>query len=91
MFEGLFQPMHLLVILGICLLVFGPKRLPELGKGLGSSIRDFKDALSGKDAPKDERQPPAQLEARQEPTVVAPPPPQAPVAAPRSDDASNPR
>jgi sec-independent protein translocase protein TatA len=45
MFEGLFQPMHLLVILGIALLVFGPKRLPELGKGLGESIRIFKEAL----------------------------------------------
>ena len=33
MFEGLFQPMHLLVIFGIALLVFGPKKLPELGKG----------------------------------------------------------
>jgi mttA/Hcf106 family protein len=32
MFEGLFQPMHLLVIFGIALLVFGPKKLPELGK-----------------------------------------------------------
>lgn len=49
MFEGLFQPMHLLVILGIALMVFGPKKLPELGKGLGDGIRGFKDALSGKD------------------------------------------
>lgn len=47
MFEGLFQPMHLLLILGIALLFFGPKRLPELGKGLGTSIRDFRDAMSG--------------------------------------------
>jgi len=47
MFEGLFQPMHLLVILGIAILVFGPKKLPELGKGLGESIRGFKQALSG--------------------------------------------
>jgi sec-independent protein translocase protein TatA len=47
MFEGLFQPMHLLVILFIALLVFGPKKLPELGKGLGEGIRGFKDALGG--------------------------------------------
>lgn len=47
--EGLFQPMHLLVILFIALLVFGPKKLPELGKGLGDGIRSFKDAMSGKD------------------------------------------
>ena len=39
MFEGLFQPMHLLVIFGLAMLVFGPKKLPELGKGLGESIR----------------------------------------------------
>jgi sec-independent protein translocase protein TatA len=31
MFEGLFQPMHLLMILGVTLIVFGPKKLPELG------------------------------------------------------------
>jgi sec-independent protein translocase protein TatA len=45
MFEGLFQPMHLLVIFGIALLVFGPKKLPELGKGLGDGIRGFKAAM----------------------------------------------
>ena len=49
MFEGLFQPMHLLVIAGIALLVFGPKKLPELGKGLGESIRGFKSAMAAKD------------------------------------------
>ena len=47
MFEGLFQPMHLLVIAGIVLLVFGPKKLPELGRGLGDGIRGFKAAMSG--------------------------------------------
>jgi sec-independent protein translocase protein TatA len=46
MFEGLFQPMHLLLILGIALVFFGPKRLPELGRGLGASIRGFKEALN---------------------------------------------
>jgi sec-independent protein translocase protein TatA len=45
MMEGLFQPMHLIVILGIALLVFGPKKLPELGKGLGDGIRGFKAAM----------------------------------------------
>jgi len=45
LFEGLFQPMHLLVILGIAVLVFGPKKIPELGKGLGEGIRGFKAAL----------------------------------------------
>jgi sec-independent protein translocase protein TatA len=42
MFEGLFQPMHLLVIFFIALLVFGPKKLPELGKGIGEGIRALK-------------------------------------------------
>ena len=45
MFEGLFQPMHLLVLLGIAIFVFGPKKIPELGKGLGEGIRGFKAAL----------------------------------------------
>ena len=47
MLEGLFQPMHLLVIFGIALLVFGPKKLPELGKGIGEGIRGFKSAMKG--------------------------------------------
>ncbi len=45
MFEGLLQPMHLLVILAIVLLIFGPGKLPELGSGLGKSIREFKKAI----------------------------------------------
>jgi sec-independent protein translocase protein TatA len=49
MFEGLFQPMHLLIVAGIALLVFGPKKLPELGKGMGEGIRGFKAAMQGKD------------------------------------------
>jgi sec-independent protein translocase protein TatA len=49
MIEGLFQPMHLLVIIGIALLVFGPKKLPELGKGLGDGIRGFKAAMGGEE------------------------------------------
>ena len=45
MLDGLFQPMHLLVIFGIALLVFGPKKLPELGKGIGEGIRGFRAAM----------------------------------------------
>ena len=45
MLEGFFQPTHLLVIFGIALLVFGPKKLPELGKGIGEGIRGFKSAM----------------------------------------------
>lgn len=50
MFEGLFQPTHLLVIFGIALLVFGPKKLPELGKGIGEGIRSFKSAVKAEEA-----------------------------------------
>ncbi len=49
MLDNLFQPMHLLVILFIALLVFGPKKLPELGKSLGEGIRGFKDSMNAKD------------------------------------------
>jgi sec-independent protein translocase protein TatA len=51
MFEGLFQPTHLIIIFAIALLVFGPKKLPELGKGLGEGIRALKDGM--KDGVKD--------------------------------------
>ncbi len=51
MFEGLFQPMHLLVILVIALIFFGPKKLPELGKSLGDGIRAFKDSVSNPKEP----------------------------------------
>jgi sec-independent protein translocase protein TatA len=50
MFEGLFQPMHLLVIFAIALLVFGPRKLPELGKGLGEGIRALKDGMRDHEA-----------------------------------------
>lgn len=46
MFDGLFQPLHVLMIFGIALLVFGPKKLPELGKGIGEGIRGFKTAMN---------------------------------------------
>lgn len=56
MIEGLFQPMHLLIIAGIALLIFGPKKLPELGKGLGDGIRGFKLAMKADDTiPEDKK------------------------------------
>ena len=53
MFEGLFQPMHLLVIFFIALLVFGPKKLPELGKGIGEGIRALKQGMKEKEGMKE--------------------------------------
>ncbi|MGC1455391.1 MAG: twin-arginine translocase TatA/TatE family subunit [Nitrospirota bacterium] len=50
--RGLFQPMHLILILVIVLIIFGPGKLPELGESLGKSIKGFKKAMSEKDEDK---------------------------------------
>lgn len=55
--EGLFQPLHLLLILGIALLVFGPKKLPELGKGLGEAIRGFKNSMTDSESASTDKKP----------------------------------
>ena len=47
MLEGLLRPQHLIIILAIALLIFGPGRLPEMGAGIGKGIREFKKAISG--------------------------------------------
>jgi len=49
MFEGLFQPMHLLIILGIVLIIFGPGKLPQLGSSIGKAIKGFKQEMNGPD------------------------------------------
>ncbi len=46
MLEGLFQPMHLIVILVIVLIFFGPGKLPDIGSAIGKSIRGFKQAMN---------------------------------------------
>jgi sec-independent protein translocase protein TatA len=48
---GLNNPVHILFLLAILLLVFGAKRLPEMGRSLGSGLRGFKESLSGEDHP----------------------------------------
>ena len=45
MIEGLLQPQHLLIVLVVALFIFGPKKLPELGQGLGKGIRSFRDSM----------------------------------------------
>jgi sec-independent protein translocase protein TatA len=45
--EGLFSPLHMVFIVVIVLIIFGPGKLPDLGRGLGKGIREFKEALKG--------------------------------------------
>jgi len=60
MFDNLLKPEHLIIILVIALLIFGPSKLPGLGKGLGEAFRGFKEGIKGggnsenADAPKPE-------------------------------------
>jgi sec-independent protein translocase protein TatA len=64
-------PLEIIVILVIVLIVFGPKRLPDLGRSLGRGMREFKDSVTGKD--KDEL-PEASHVEKPEPTAVTPEP-----------------
>jgi sec-independent protein translocase protein TatA len=67
---GYFQtPWHIVLLLVIALLLFGGKRLPEIGKALGSGMREFKDAVTGNSPPAAE--PPAELPPA-EPTATTP-------------------
>jgi sec-independent protein translocase protein TatA len=61
MFEGLLQPTHLLLILAILLVVFGPQKLPQMGKGLGEAIRGFKDSLAASSTEKKDEDVPKQI------------------------------
>lgn len=54
MLSGLESPWHLLIVLVIAMIVLGPKRLPELGRSLGSGIRGFRASLNGEEKPEDE-------------------------------------
>jgi sec-independent protein translocase protein TatA len=47
MFTGLDSPLHILIVLLVVLLLFGAKRLPELGRSLGTGMREFKDSVTG--------------------------------------------
>jgi sec-independent protein translocase protein TatA len=66
---GILEPGHLILILVIALIVFGPRKLPELGKGLGESIRGFRSALTSPEAdPKGPSKPSAVGEAGEKPS-----------------------
>jgi sec-independent protein translocase protein TatA len=55
MFDGILQPMHLILILVIVLIIFGPGKLPELGKSLGQAIHDLRESASGTSEPAKEQ------------------------------------
>jgi sec-independent protein translocase protein TatA len=58
MVSGLLTPGHVVILLVVVVLLFGPKRLPELGRALGSGMRGFKSSLDGHELePVDERPP----------------------------------
>jgi sec-independent protein translocase protein TatA len=72
MFDGAFEPMHLLIVLVIVFLLFGAKRLPELGRSLGTGIREFKTGISEIHAGSED-EPPAARSAESILTAMAPP------------------
>ena len=53
--EGLFQPFHILLIVAIALLLFGPSKFASLGKGLGEGIRNFKSAMKEGEEKKEQK------------------------------------
>ncbi len=56
MFDNLITPTHLLFLLGLALLIFGPKRIPEIGSAVGRGIRDFRQAMNNLDTSTDKEQ-----------------------------------
>jgi sec-independent protein translocase protein TatA len=60
---GNIGPLEIVVVLIIALIVFGPKRLPELGRSLGKGIREFRGSLSGDDDEEETESPPQEIEA----------------------------
>lgn len=53
--EGLFQPLHILLIIAIALLLFGPRKFADLGKGVGEGIRNFKSAVKAPEKDQDKK------------------------------------
>ena len=75
-------PMEIILLLGLALLLFGAKRLPEIGRSLGSGMREFKDSVTGDRSPEPRSELPP-------PVPAAPPAPasdQAPVQAPAPEE-----
>ncbi|MEP6643104.1 MAG: twin-arginine translocase TatA/TatE family subunit [Acidobacteriaceae bacterium] len=57
MFRGLFQPLHIILLVGIALLVFGPSKFKDLGKGLGEGIKNFKSSVKEDEAKDADKKP----------------------------------
>lgn len=55
MILGVFGPWQVIVILAVVLLLFGGKKIPELMKGLGKGVKEFKDASKGEEAKEEEK------------------------------------
>jgi sec-independent protein translocase protein TatA len=51
MFTGILQPTHLIILMGVVLILFGPKRLPDAGRALGQGLREFKSSLGHEGEP----------------------------------------
>ena len=60
-------PLELAIVLIIALVIFGPKRLPELGRSMGRGIREFRSSISGKGDDEEESSQPAQIEDAEKP------------------------
>jgi sec-independent protein translocase protein TatA len=67
---GLTQPTHIIILLAIVLLLFGAKRLPEMGRALGSGMREFKDAVTGNSPEPPAELPPAEPAPSEHDTTV---------------------
>jgi sec-independent protein translocase protein TatA len=63
-------PLELLIVLGIVLLIFGPKRLPSLGRQLGAGMREFKDSITRKSDDDDEDEDDSGAASRSEATAA---------------------
>jgi sec-independent protein translocase protein TatA len=84
-------PLEIGIVLLIVLLIFGPKRLPGLGKQLGTGMREFKDSITGKDSASDEDEDrPALTQAEAQPAPPAPATPPAATAEQQQSQAGSP-
>jgi sec-independent protein translocase protein TatA len=83
-------PLEIAVVLIIVLIIFGPKRLPELGQSMGRGIREFKNSISGdkdKDSSEEQRR---ELQASQQGQASQPEPPKAVAEEPSAESAAEP-